>query len=109
MSHNDLLFIGIKGTVLALDRATGREMWRTALKGAAFVNLVIQNDDLYAAAEGELYCLDPAGGQIRWHNRLKGLGYGLISIAQSGDQQWAVARENLRQKEQAVIAGGGGA
>ena len=36
-----MVFIGIKGTVLALDRATGQEVWRSKLKGASFVNVIL--------------------------------------------------------------------
>ena len=37
MSQN-LLFIGIAGNVVALDRTTGTEVWRSELKGNDFVN-----------------------------------------------------------------------
>src|SRR6266567_3986212 len=100
MTQNNLLFIGIKGTVLALDRANGREIWRTDLKRSDFVNLTIDGGALYAATAGELYCLDPATGQMRWHNELKGLGRGLIAIAQAGSQQSILAREKQRQEEE---------
>jgi outer membrane protein assembly factor BamB len=98
-----MVFIGIKGTVIALDRATGEEVWRTALKGD-FVNVVLQDGDLYATASGELFCLDPASGGIRWHNGLKGLGRGLVTIATSGNQQALVMREKQQQDEAAAAA-----
>ena len=60
--------IGIKGTVVALDRATGQEVWRSNLRGSDFVNVVLQDADLYATAGGELFCLDPTTGRIKWHN-----------------------------------------
>jgi len=33
----DLIYIGVRGSVLALDRSTGVEIWRTELKGLDFV------------------------------------------------------------------------
>ena len=72
MAQPSAIFIGIKGTVAAIDRATGQEVWRTELKGGDFVNAVVQDGDLYAATHGELFCLDVATGRIRWHNQLKG-------------------------------------
>jgi len=104
MPQGNLLFIGIGGKVLALDRATGREIWRTDLISSDFVNLTVDGGDLYAAAEGELYCLDPATGQIRWHNRLKGLGRGLIAIAQNSNQQSLLAGGRQRQDEAAALS-----
>jgi len=98
----DMVFIGIKGAVLALDRATGVERWRTGIKGSDFVNVVVQDGDLYAATKGELCRLDPATGTILWQNELKGLGRGLMTIA--GGSQVAPARERQEQDEHAAAA-----
>jgi outer membrane protein assembly factor BamB len=78
---DNLVYIGIKGTVLALDRRTGVEQWRTPLKGAYFVNVALDGDVLLATSRGEIFGLDPLTGRIRWHNPLKGMGWGLITIA----------------------------
>ena len=96
------IFIGGRGTVLAIDRTSGQEVWRSRLKGRDFVNVVLNGGDLYAATRGELYCLDVAAGNVRWHVPLKGLGGGLVTIA--GNQQ-TVALRARRQKQQAADAG----
>src|SRR5687767_6699085 len=74
------IFVGIKGNVVALDSASGTELWRRPLKGAEFVNLHRDGERLYATTKGEIFCLDPASGTIVWHNPLKGLGYGLATM-----------------------------
>ena len=102
MPRNHLLYIGVKGKALALDRATGAEVWRTELKGGDFVNVALVDGDLYASSRGELFCLDSATGNVRWHNPLKGLGLGLISIATPGGQ--AVLMQEQRRREQAEAA-----
>jgi outer membrane protein assembly factor BamB len=79
-----MLFIGVNGTVLAIDRATGQEVWRTKLKGGDFVNVVLDEGELYATTKGELFSLDPATGTIRWQNELKGLGLGIITAGAAG-------------------------
>jgi len=104
MGQPTMIFIGIGGTVLALDRATGQEVWRSKLKGADFTNVVLQDEALYAATEGELFCLDPTSGQVRWHNRLKGLGTGLITIGSSGCQQTPVMSQKQRRDAAAAAA-----
>lgn len=76
-----MMYLGIRGTVVALDRRTGAEVWRTPLKGGDFVNVALDGDSLFATARGEIYCLDPITGRIQWANPLKGLGWGLITIA----------------------------
>ena len=101
-SHNQVVFIGIKGTVLALDRATGRELWRTDLKGSDFVNTVLDGGDLFATTHGEIFCLDPVTGRIRWNNPLKGLGWGLVTIAAPEASSVAAMAEYRRQQEAAA-------
>jgi outer membrane protein assembly factor BamB len=79
------LYVGIKGHVVALDRATGAEQWRTKLEGVRvrttdFVYLHRDEDQLFAAYNGEVYALDPKTGEVRWHNQFRGLGTGLVSL-----------------------------
>ena len=101
--YNDkIVFVGIKGTALALDRATGREIWRTELKGSDFVNMVLDGNELFATTRGEVFCLDPATGRIRWNNPLKGLGWGLITIATPEASAVAAMAQYRRQQEAAA-------
>ena len=81
MKTSDLVFIGIKGSVVALNRATGEQVWATHLKGSDFVNVVVQEGTVLASCYGEIFCLDPLTGNARWHNPLKGFGLGLATIA----------------------------
>ena len=80
MKISDLIFIGIKGSVIALDRATGEQVWATHLKGYDFVNVLVENGTLFATCYGEVFCLNPLTGEGLWHNRLKGLGTGLVRV-----------------------------
>jgi len=102
-----MVYLGIRGSVVAMDGATGRELWARALKGSDFVNVVLDGDNLYAAAHGEISCLDPRTGAIRWHNPLKGRGWGLVSVAAEGavgNGGPALAAEKRRLDEQAAAA-----
>jgi outer membrane protein assembly factor BamB len=104
MAQRSLLFIGIAGTVLALDRATGEEVWRTELKGSDFVNVVQHDGDLFATAKGELFCLEASTGKVRWRNQLKGMGRGLITIAGASGQQTVLSQEKRRRDQEAAAA-----
>jgi outer membrane protein assembly factor BamB len=81
MPQSSAIYLGIKGSVIALDTTTGQPLWTTHLKGSDFVNVVLDGDNLYAATHGEVFCLDPKTGAARWHNPLRGFGLGLVSIA----------------------------
>lgn len=99
------IYLGIKGAVVALNRATGEEIWRTTLKGSDFVNVVLDGNQLYATTKGEIFCLDKTTGEPRWQNKLPGLGLGLISIATPTGSQVLSAQEK-RQRDAAAAAGG---
>jgi outer membrane protein assembly factor BamB len=95
------VIIGIKGTVLALDRGAGAEVWRTELTGTDFVNVSAESECVLATTRGEIFCLDRLSGQILWHNPLTGLGRGLITMATEGrNLNAAVLAERRRQEEQ---------
>jgi outer membrane protein assembly factor BamB len=90
------LFVGIAGTVLAIDRGTGAEVWRSRLLSSDFVNVFFDGAELYAATAGELFRLDPATGQILWHNQLKGLGCSLLTIS-SADNNFVAVKERRQE------------
>ena len=109
-----IVYVGLKAAVVALDRRTGMEVWRTPLKGgvgrsASFVTLQRDGDILYAGVGGEIWALDPKGGAILWHNPLKGFGYGIPSILGDSEDTRssalpAASAELLRQAQAAAAA-----
>lgn len=77
----ELLFVGIKDVVIALNPGDGSEAWRTKLKGGDFVTVLWDGENLFAANNGEVFRLDPASGVIVWTNPMKGLRTGVVSLA----------------------------
>jgi outer membrane protein assembly factor BamB len=109
MKPAQLVFIGIKGSVIALNRATGQQVWVTHLKGGDFVNVVLQDGGVLASCHGEIFCLDPLTGIGMWHNPLKGFGTGLAAIAvepSRGAANVSLVAEKQRQDEEAAAAAG---
>ena len=104
LAGTTLVFAGIRGNVVALDRGSGKQVWSTHLGGGDFVNLVFSSGDLYASTRGEIFCIEAATGTIRWHNALKGYGRGLATIAGFGigEDQSAAARAKKRKEEEAA-------
>jgi hypothetical protein len=98
----EMVFVGAKGTVTALDRASGEKLWETPLKGSDFVNVMVQGSDLFASSRGRLYRLDPASGDVLWLNELPGMGYGIVTIA--GASQSAPSAEKRHRDEGAAMA-----
>jgi outer membrane protein assembly factor BamB len=105
MKTADLIYIGIKGSVVALERSTGQQVWATHLKGASFVNVVLQDDIVLATCSGEVFCLHPLSGNPLWHNPLRGFGMGLATIATKqnpGAGNAPVLAEKQRSDEEAA-------
>jgi outer membrane protein assembly factor BamB len=98
----DTVFVGLKGTVVAIDRTSGETRWSTELKGSDFVNVSVVDGDLYAACRGRLYRLDPDSGTIQWRNDLPRLGWGVVTIA--GGSQVAPGEEKRRRQARAAAA-----
>jgi outer membrane protein assembly factor BamB len=106
MDSPKLVYLGIKGSIVAVDSATGESVWARSLKGVDFVNVVLDGDNLLAATHGEVFCLDPRTGALRWHNRLKGFGWGLVSIAGAGittNPMLAMAQKRRRDEASASV------
>lgn len=99
------IYLGIKGAVIALNRATGEEIWREELKGSDFVNVILDGNQLYATTQGEIFCLDISTGELLWQNNLPGMGWGLISIATpSGSQVLSAQEKHMRDATAASAA-----
>jgi outer membrane protein assembly factor BamB len=107
MKDSPLIFIGIKGSVVALNRATGQQVWATHLKGSDFVNVVLLDGAVLASCYGEIFCLDPLTGIGMWQNPLKGFGTGLATIAADcnpGSGNAPVLAEKRRRDQQAAAS-----
>jgi outer membrane protein assembly factor BamB len=87
---DQLIFVGMNGYALALDRATGEIVWYNDQMNDGYVTLLLDGDRLIVASNGAIYCLDPLTGRILWHNPLRGYGLGtptaLISARGQGSQ-----------------------
>ena len=105
----DILFVGIKNYVIALDPKDGAEIWRSKLKGSDFTTVVFDGTELFAANSGEVFRLDPQNGAILWHNKLKGLGLGVVSLARAeapaNTQYENIAVQKKREAAHAAAAG----
>jgi outer membrane protein assembly factor BamB len=84
MTVDQLIFIGLNGYALALDRDTGEIIWKNEQMKSGYVTMLLDGDRLIVSTNGYIYCLEPLTGVIRWHNPLKGFGAGtptsLISV-----------------------------
>ena len=69
------VYVGLKGSVLALERESGRILWQRELAGSSFVNLIEEGNHIFALSQGEAYCLDAGTGALLWHNPLKGFWF----------------------------------
>ena len=98
MSIDQLVFVGLNGYAVALDRDTGEIVWSNNEMKSGYVTLLLDGDRLIVSTNGYIYCLNPLTGRILWHNPMKGYSFGpaaLISVrgqsSQSIVQQAAAA------------------
>lgn len=79
-----LVFVGLNGYAVALDRDTGEIVWSNNELKSGYVTLLLDGDRLIVSTNGYIFCLHPVTGQIIWKNRMSGYGGGtpaaLISV-----------------------------
>src|ERR1700693_5962476 len=84
MSIKDLIFVGLNGYAVALDRDSGEIVWSNDQMKSGYVTLLLDGDRLIVSTNGYIYCLDPLTGQIVWSIPLRGYGLGaptaLVSV-----------------------------
>src|SRR5437667_11380179 len=90
MSIEHLIFVGLNGYALALDRHTGEIVWSNSQMKSGYVTLLLDGDRLIVSTNGYIYCLDPLTGEILWNNPMSGYGLGaptaLVSVRGQGNQ-----------------------
>ena len=95
MKLDQLIFVGLNGYAVALDRDTGDVVWSNDQMRSGYVTFLLDGDRLIVSTNGYIYCLDPLTGEILWHNPMKGYGVGtptsLISVRGQSSQVIAQA------------------
>src|SRR5688572_29747878 len=93
MTVEQLIFVGLNGYAIALDRDSGEIVWSNDQMKSGYVSLLLDGDRLIVSTNGYIYCLDPLTGQILWNNPLKGYGMAaptsLISV-RGQSSQWLI-------------------
>src|SRR5688500_5077321 len=87
---DQLIFVGLNGYAVALDRDTGETVWSNDQMKSGYVTLLLDGDRLIVSTNGYIFCLDPLTGHIMWQNRMSGYGSGtptsLISVRGQSSQ-----------------------
>ena len=76
MTVEQLIFVGLNGYAVALNRDTGEIVWSNDQMKSGYVTLLLDFDRLIVSTNGYIYCLDPLTGAILWHNPMRGYGVG---------------------------------
>ena len=114
MSIEELIFVGLNGYAVALDRDNGEIVWSNSDMKCGYVTLLLDGDRLIVSTNGYIYCLNPLTGQIMWNNPLRGYGMGaptsLTSVRGQGSQTLmaqaaANAARNSRSASQQGVYG----
>jgi outer membrane protein assembly factor BamB len=87
MNVRDLVFVGLNGYVVALNRDTGETVWVNSEMKSSYTTLLLDGDRLIVSTNGYIYGLDPLTGYIRWHNPMKGYGTGPAALVSVRGQQ----------------------
>lgn len=106
MRTTDLVYVGFRKKVAALNRQTGEIVWHwEAAKGSSYLTLLVDRDLLIVSVDGYTYGLDAATGREEWFNPMKGFGIGVASLASvSGSAQNTQAHAATAEAQAAQTA-----
>src|SRR5436190_19338374 len=109
MTIDQLIFIGLNGYALAIDRDTGEIVWYNSQMESGYVSLLLDGDRLIVSTNGYIFCLDPLTGQILWNNPLRGYGSGaptaLLSVR--GQSSQTLIQQGAAKRAASAAAAGG--
>jgi outer membrane protein assembly factor BamB len=109
MNIDQLIFLGLRGYVVALDRETGEIVWSNDKLKSGYTTLLLDGDRLVASINGYMYCLDPFTGEVLWQNPLRGYGVGVTDLASvRGRGPRALLQNAAAAEEQAAHAANSG-
>lgn len=107
---DQLIFVGLNGYAVALDRDTGEIVWSNNSLKSGYVTMILDGDRLIVSTNGYIFCLDPLTGQVLWNNPMKGYGSGtptsLLSMRGQNATQLLLeqAAEKIAQAHAATAA-----
>jgi outer membrane protein assembly factor BamB len=81
------------GTLLALDEATGRLLWRYRTKGAIHGRVAVNDEYVFfGSGDGYVYAVSTDRGKMKWQKRTGG---GVESVVLAGDSLLAASLDNF--------------
>lgn len=110
----NIVYIGAKKWVTAVDCRTGETLWETAIPGARFIatgfmTITADPTGVYACRSGQVTALDPLDGSILWTKKTRAGGTSLPVVATlfgpSDGGQAAAAAAAGQNAQQAASAG----
>ena len=112
---DDLLYVATGRWIAALDKATGRPVWRRKLPrwfASGPVTLLVEHDLLFAGRGGYVYCLDSGTGEVIWERGMQS-GNNVVIMTSAlasmppGMDHAAIAAHAAAQAASAAAASGG--
>jgi outer membrane protein assembly factor BamB len=93
---DDMLFVSTGRWVAALDRTSGRPIWRRKLPrwfASGPATLLEDNGILFVGRGGYLYCIDSANGEVLWERGIASGSHAVLMTlpGMASDQSAAIA------------------
>lgn len=103
----ELLYAGVGRTVVAMDRFTGRPVWRIKLPrllGGNISMILPHGNEVYVGRGGYVYCIDRFNGAVLWERGTQASGnlVLLATVGSDGTQQQVSAVQAAMAAQQAA-------
>ncbi|HTI68956.1 MAG TPA: PQQ-binding-like beta-propeller repeat protein [Candidatus Limnocylindria bacterium] len=92
-----ILYVGMAGSVVALEKSTGQTLWRRNLKSSGAVLILVEGNVIYASTCGHLFAINATTGEPLWQNEMRGCGFGMATLATQSSPGTASQQAALMQ------------
>jgi len=97
---DQLVFVGLNGYAVALDRDSGEIVWSNNDLKSGFTTLMLDGDRLIVSTGGHIFALDPLTGEQLWYQPMA--GYGSSTAAAVLSVRGASSQTQIQQSQQAA-------
>jgi outer membrane protein assembly factor BamB len=108
----EILYAGVGKTVMAVDRFSGRPVWRVKLPrllGGHISMVLPHGNELYVGRGAYVYCLDRFTGRVLWERGMGSMGGVLLLAVPFNDNGQQQARASMRIAQQHAASAGAAA
>ena len=104
--HDNVLYVGIHGHVIAYHPESLRTIWSNDLKGLGYsigISVNVNEDKLYVGTFGKVCAINRTNGETIWTTSLPRCGYSIVTLSFHNQNIYASCNGNIYKLENTTV------